>query len=104
MAFTAAYTACVSALILLLFIPRIASISHELRQRRMILLLLPPQIVGVLPYVRSLITDVLAESEDAAVAGATVRSAGRRRGSGGAVTPTAGGNYSVGAKSKRTSV
>ena len=79
--FTAAYTASVSMFILLLFLPRIASISHKLRQRRMILLLLPTQLIRALPYVRAIVVDVLAESDDAATSLSTIKGKGARRGS-----------------------
>jgi hypothetical protein len=57
-----AFTLVVSVTILLFFLPRIGVINDELRQRKGLLLLLPPQLMGRLPVVRRLIQDVLDES------------------------------------------
>jgi hypothetical protein len=76
--FTACYVAVVTVCILVFFVPRISALAHELRQRRVLLLLLPPQLMGSLPYVRGIVEEVLAESsEDATGAGRS-----GRRGSG----------------------
>jgi uncharacterized membrane protein YgcG len=74
---TVAYTIVVSFVILVIFVPRINVIQVELKHRRGLLLLLPPQLLGGLPYVRRMVNEVLAEmSED--LAGSSSGSSRRR--------------------------
>ena len=73
MNFTVAFTLLVSIMILLFFLPRIGVLGRELRQRKGLLLLLPPQLMGSLPYVRRLIQETLAESSQDTSGGSGLR-------------------------------
>ncbi len=78
---TIAYTLLVSVVIFFVFLPRIGTLNLELRQRKGLLLLLPPQVMGGLPYVRQLIKEVLVESTPEYAAQGALSSGGHRRAS-----------------------